>query len=242
MTLLPDDARWTGAGRPADAADHLPVTLRDGGTALLRPLRRDETAPLLDVFEQLSPASRLSRYLVALPRLTRTMTSALVDVDGCRHVAWLATVEGRPAGIARAVRTSSATAEVAFEVADRHQGRGLGALLLDTVTTVAAARGVRRLEATALPDNEASVHLLRRLGLGWVAADGLLEGSGPLQLLDPARVDRRAVLALADQRWAVSRSSAPVPADPPVSAPDRRGTFVMKVSATDTSDTMPMTV
>ena len=242
MTLLPDEARWNDSSRYAGDADHLPVVLRDSGTALLRPLQRDETEPLLDVFEQLSPASRLSRYLVPLPRLNRTMTAALADVDGCRHVAWLAVVEGRPAGIARAIRTSSSSAEVAFEVADRHQGRGLGTLLLDTVTTVAAARGVRRLEATALPDNEASVRVLRRLGLGWVAAGGLLEGSGPLRLLDPAQVDRRAVLALADQRWAVSRSSAPVPAVPPVSAPDRRGTFVMKVSATDTSDTMPMTV
>ena len=132
-----------------------------------------------------------------MPRLPRAMVEALAAVDGCRHEAGLATVDGRAAGIARAVRTESATAEVAFEVADRHHGRGLGAALLDAVTTVAAARGVRRLEATALPGNDPSVHLLRRLGMGWVAADGLLEGAGPLRLLDPARVDRGAVLALA---------------------------------------------
>ena len=201
MTLLPSaPLSWLDrfrAGAPAAPAGHVPVTLRDGGTALLRPLQPGETDPLLDVFEQLSAGSRASRYLVGMPRLPRPMVEALAAVDGCRHVAWLATVDGRAAGIARAVRTASATAEVAFEVADRHHGRGLGAALLDAVTTVAAARGVRRLEATALADNDASVHLLRRLGMGWVATDGLLEGCGTLRLLDPARVDRGAVLALA---------------------------------------------
>lgn len=85
---------------------------------------------------------------------------------------------------------------------------------------------------------------LERRGVGPRAstAAAVPRRSGPLRLLDPARVDRRAVLALADQRSAVSRSAAPVPADPPASAPDRRGTLVMKVSATDTSETMPMTV
>lgn len=201
MTLLPDETRsWSdpaGTALRADGAGHVPVVLRDGGTALLRPLLPGETGPLLDVFEQLSPASRSSRYLVGMPRLPRAMVDALAAVDGCRHLAWLATVEDRAAGIARVVRTGSGSAEVAFEVADRHHGRGLGTVLIDAVTTVAAARGVRRLEATALPGNDASVHLLRRLGLGWAATGGLLEGSGPLRLLDPARVDRAAVLALA---------------------------------------------
>ena len=201
MTLLPSDPYlWRDRlplGSPTDPAGHVPVTLRDGGTALLRPLRPGETDSLLDVFDQLSDRSRASRYLVGMPRLPRSMVQALAAVDGCRHIAWLATVDDRAAGIARAVRTESATAEVAFEVADRHHGLGLGAALLDAVTTVAAARGVRRLEATALADNDASVHLLRRLGMGWVAVDGLLEGSGALRLLDPARVDRGAVLALA---------------------------------------------
>jgi len=202
MTLLPSDPlSWRDrrvAGVPDTTVGHVPVTLRDGGTALLRPLLPGETDPLLDVFEQLSAGSRASRYLVGMPRLPRAMVTALAAVDGCRHLAWLASVDDRPAGIARVVRTGSATAEVAFEVADRHHGRGLGTALLDAVTTVAAARGVRRLEATALAGNDASVHLLRHLGVGWVATGGLLEGSGTLRLLDPARVDRGAVLALAD--------------------------------------------
>lgn len=188
----------------------VPVRLRDGRSAVLRPLRPGETEPLLEVFDELSPASRLGRYLVGMTRLPSPMVAALADVDGCRHAAWLAEVDGRPAGLARFVRTAPVSAELAFEVADRHHGHGLGTALVDAVTTVAAARGVRRLEATLLPDNHASAHLLRLLGLGLVAVGGLLEATGPLRLLDPARVDRAAVLAVADRHveWTTATPEA----------------------------------
>ena len=65
------------AGHPTAPADHVAVTLRDGGTALLRPLQSGETGPLLEVFEQMSTASRASRYLVGLPRLNGAMVAAL---------------------------------------------------------------------------------------------------------------------------------------------------------------------
>ena len=182
------------------ASDHVEVPLSGGASAALRPLRPGETEPLLAVFEQLSPASRADRYLVGVPRLPSPMLKALVDVDGYRHVAWLATVAGRPAGIARYVRVGAESAEVAFEVADAHQGRGLGTVLLDTVTTVAAAHGVRRVQATVLPSNAPSLRLLARLGIPLTLNDGLLEGEGPLRLLDPARVDRRAVVDLATRQ------------------------------------------
>ena len=185
--------------RSHPAPDHVDVALSRGGAAQLRPLHAGEREPLLAVFESLSPASRMDRYLVGVPRLPSSMLNALVAVDGHDHVAWLATVAGRPAGIARSIRVAPDTAEIAFEVADAHQGRGLGTVLMDTVTTVAAAHGVRRVTATVLPSNAASLRLLARLGIPLTLRDGLLEGEGPLRLLDPARVDRHAVVALAQR-------------------------------------------
>jgi RimJ/RimL family protein N-acetyltransferase len=182
--------------RNGRSLDHVVAPL-SRGTALLRPLRAGETEPLLSVFESMSPSSRLDRYLVGVPRLPSTMLAALADVDGHDHVAWLATVEGAPAGIARSIRVAPDTAEIAFEVADAHQGRGLGTVLLDTVTTLAATHGVRRVQATVMPTNAPSLRLLARLGIPLTLSDGLLEGEGPLRLLDPPRVDRRAVVALA---------------------------------------------
>jgi GNAT superfamily N-acetyltransferase len=184
-------------GRPPRLAEHVVVRLPDGGTTQLRPLAAGETAPLLEVFAGMSTAARADRYLAGLSRLPGAMLSALTSVDGCDHVAWLATVDGRPAGIARYLRTAPATAEVAFEVVDLHHGRGVGSALLDAVLTDAVLHGIRRLQATVAPTNPRSQRMLRRLGLALHDVGGLLEAEGPFRMLDPARVDRDAVAALA---------------------------------------------
>ena len=184
-----------------------PVRLRDGALATLRPLEPGETAPLLAVFAGMSADARALRYLTGLPRLPQPMLSVLSDVDGDRHVAWLATVEDEPAGIARYVRLPGCptTAEFAFEVVDHQHGRGLATVLLDAVTTVAAARGVRRVRATLHPSNTPSKHLLARVGADTRLVDGLLEADGPLRLLEPPSVDRSAVVRLACGRsWDVT--------------------------------------
>lgn len=172
--------------------------LRDGDRATIRPMRGDEADTLLSVFAEMSDASRTLRYLTGMPSLPRPMLSVLTDIDDDRHVAWAAFVAGAPAGIARYVRLpGSTTAEIAFEVVDRHHGRGLATVLLDAVTTVAAARGIRRFEATVAPSNVASRRLLERIGLTGRLVSGLVEVEGALQLLDPPAVDRGAVLRLA---------------------------------------------
>jgi GNAT superfamily N-acetyltransferase len=189
--------------------DAVRAELADGGTAMLRPLDRGESEPLLAVFDGMSDWSRYRRYLVGMPRLPKPMLDALTNVDGCRHAAWLATVDGRPSGIGRYVRDSADTADLAFEVVDEQQGRGLGSALLDTVATLARANGLTRITATVHPANSASVHLLRRFGLALHLDDGVLEGEAPLRLPDPARVDRGAVLDLAVRRARASGHRIP---------------------------------
>jgi RimJ/RimL family protein N-acetyltransferase len=183
--------------RPAHV--HLRVRLRDGGSALLRPLAGGEVAAVDDVFDGLSGRSRHQRFLVPMPRLPGAARRALSDVDGHRHVAWVALVDGVPVGLCRYVRTAPHTAEVAFEVVDAEQGRGIGSALVDAVATVADAAGITCLEATVAPDNGASIAVLDRVGVRLHPEDGLLEGRGRLRLPEPARVDRRAVLALSGQ-------------------------------------------
>jgi RimJ/RimL family protein N-acetyltransferase len=179
---------------------HVRVRLADGGAVILRPLHGGEINVLETVFDGLSPQSRQQRFLVPMPRLPGSARKALANVDGHDHVAWVAMLDGQPVGICRYVRTGPDTAEVAFEVVDAEQGRGIGLALVDAVTTVARANGITSLEATVEPDNRASVAMLSRLGIRLSMDDGLLEGSGQFRLLTPpSRVDRRAVLALSGQ-------------------------------------------
>ncbi|PUA80644.1 GNAT family N-acetyltransferase [Nocardioides currus] len=179
-------------------ACHVRVRLADGGAVILRPLRGGEIHVLETVFEGLSAQSRQQRFLVPTPRLSGSARRALADVDGRDHVAWVAMTDGEPVGICRYVRTGPETAEIAFEVVDAHQGRGIGSALVDAVTTVARANGITRLEATVDPGNRASVTMLGRLGVRLAMDDGLLEGNSAFSLLDPpSPVDRGAVRSLA---------------------------------------------
>jgi GNAT superfamily N-acetyltransferase len=168
-----------------------------------------ESAPLLEVFAGLSAESRASRYLVGMPRLPGPMVRRLSATDGQVSIAWLASVDDRAAGIGRYVRTNEdpCTVDVALEVVDVHQRRGLGTALLDTITTLASANGVRHLHATVLPQNTASLRLLSRIGISMSWDGGVLEGTAPLRLLDPRAVDRRSVVELA-------RLGASTPAEP----------------------------
>jgi GNAT superfamily N-acetyltransferase len=194
----------SGLHLPVPAVDghrgSTPVALRGGGVAELRPLRAGETEALLTVFGGMSPSSRALRYLTGLPDLPRPLLSMLTDVDRDRHVAWVALVAGEPAGIARYVRLAGCptSAELAVEVVDRLHGRGLATGLFDAVTTVAHARGVRRVQGTLDASNTASRRLMERVGARHATVDsGVLELEGRLRLLEPPVVDRGAVLRLA---------------------------------------------
>lgn len=193
MSLMPSSSPSALDNR----ACHMWARLADGSLVVLRPLRRGETQMLETVFAGLSTQSRTQRYLVLTPHLLSSTRRLLADVDGRNHVAWLALVRGCPVGICRYVRTAEDGAEVAFEVIDAEQGRGLGSVLLDAVTTVAHSNGIEWLEAVVQPDNAASAALLARVGVTLICDDGVLEGRGRLRLMERARVDRRAVLALA---------------------------------------------
>ena len=167
------------------------------GVALVRPLAYGDEITLDAVFDGLSTASRYDRYLTGVPRLTPSMRSALTDVDGRNHIAWVAEVDGQPAAIGRLVRMLPDEAELALEVVDHLQGHGLGTALLDTLLTAASVSGINRVRATVLPSNDRSLRLLRRLGMTFRPDGGLLEGTAAVRLPDTSSVDRAAVVRLA---------------------------------------------
>jgi RimJ/RimL family protein N-acetyltransferase len=153
----------------------------------IRPLASEEADVLDQVFAGMSPASRQARYLAPLTRLTPQVRAALSAVDGDRHVAFVAEV-GRgthrtPIGLARYVIDGLDRAEVAYEVVDAWQGRGIGDRLVATLVRTARERGIGELHATLAPDNDASLVLLRRHlpTLRLVREGGVLEASGNLR-------------------------------------------------------------
>jgi N-acetylglutamate synthase-like GNAT family acetyltransferase len=126
----------------------------------VRPLRAGDTSVVQAVFDRLEARSRLLRYGGAKNVLLPADLAALARVDANHHVLVAYAADG-PIGIARLVRSGKA-AEVAVEIVDAWQARGVGKLLMERLAADARAAGIERLEATVQLHNTASRALMRR--------------------------------------------------------------------------------
>jgi GNAT superfamily N-acetyltransferase len=132
----------------------------------IRVYRAEDAGVAETVFAGMSPSSRRRRYLAAVDALSPKALTALNAVDGDRHVAYVAEVgrgrKRRPVGVARYVIDGPSRAEVAYEVVDAWQGRGVGTRLVGALVAAARSRGLEALHATVLSDNAASLAVLQR--------------------------------------------------------------------------------
>jgi GNAT superfamily N-acetyltransferase len=131
------------------------------GSIRLRELTGAEFDVLDTVFEGLSPASRYRRFHGATPRLSPRVRDRLVAVDGRTHIAVAAFAGAEPVGIARIVAPDDGPAELAVEVVDEWQHRGIGSRLVGTVAELGRAAGHRQLVASVLTENRDARRLLR---------------------------------------------------------------------------------
>ena len=146
---------------------------KHGPTIVVRPLRNGDIDTVLTVFHRLSEQSRRRRFNGAKARLTEEELWALARADATHH-ALVAYVEGDadPVAIARLVRDGQA-AEIAFEVANDYQQRGIGTALTEELLADARAAGITEITALVTSDNPAAISLLRRaLGVLDVSLQG----------------------------------------------------------------------
>jgi len=141
--------------------------LPDGSEVLLRPLEPEDGDLLLDIFAELGPLSRERRFLTPKHTLTGSDLRQLTAVDHHDHeaIVALSTVDCRPVGVARFVRSAAApdTADVAVVVVDAWQARGLGTVLASSLLGRARELGVGRFSLLMARDNEAAVKLMHRV-------------------------------------------------------------------------------
>jgi ribosomal protein S18 acetylase RimI-like enzyme len=162
------------------------ATARDGTVVQLRPLRRDERDLVVGFFNGLSADSRYQRFLQPMPRLPEAYLRQLVDVDGCRHVAVVAIVDGECVGMGRYIALSDEpdAAEVEVTVTDRYQGRGIGRLLVGALWPSAAQAGVVTFVCYVHPTNRPMLKCLRSLGVEFAYRRDLGLVEGRLRLAD----------------------------------------------------------
>ena len=153
--------------------------LPDGGAVAIRPIRASDAPALASAYARLGERSRYRRFLSAARRLPARELRYLTAVDHHCHEALVA-LDPRSeeiVGVARYVRLPGRLdeAELAEEVVDGWQRRGVGRLLLGAITGLARADGIERFRAVVASENVPVHRALRRLGASSHAVDGEVE-------------------------------------------------------------------
>jgi acetyl coenzyme A synthetase (ADP forming)-like protein len=141
------------------------VALRDGSTVHVRPTRPDDREALLAFLRDLSVESRRLRFFSPGANL-QSIADWASGVDYDRRYGVVATGGRGQRIVAHAAyeRVDGDRAEVAFEVADDYQGRGIGTILLAHLAEAANEAGVEVFEASVLPDNYRMAEVFRESG------------------------------------------------------------------------------
>ena len=148
------------------------VTLRDGTTVTIRPIRPDDARRLQELFARLSPESISLRFLGQPRELPYEQAEQLANVDYRTRMALVATREqGDEEHVIAVARyavnpaTGPDLAEAAIVVEDEYQHRGLGTHLLKRLVAYARTHGIHAFMATVRHDNVQIMRFVRHSGL-----------------------------------------------------------------------------
>lgn len=140
------------------------VVLRDGATAHVRPIVPSDAEGIQRMHAKQSPESIYLRFFAPMPTIPPKDLERFVNVDYNDRVALVMVAGDEIIGVGRYDRLDENSAEVAFNIADAHQGRGIGSILLEHLTAVARERGLSVFTAEVLPQNRSMLQVFAAAG------------------------------------------------------------------------------
>ena len=145
----------------ADRAAELAPAGRDLGSkrsraeVVIRGLELSDRDFVASILEQLGWQSRIQRFLAPRPILSQRDLSIITNVDGFDRGGTIAFAGSSPIGAAHYASTAAPeVAEIAVEVVDDWQRRGVGRSLLAELRVSALRAGYRRVEWFAFESNQ----------------------------------------------------------------------------------------
>jgi RimJ/RimL family protein N-acetyltransferase len=149
------ESAWTGD-----------VVLRDGESVRVRPVRPDDGPALEALHSGLSKESVYFRYFSARRVLPQSQIDEFTHLDYRDRMGFVVEFDGELIAHGCYHRREQTTeAEVAFEVAERHWGRGLATVLLHKLAEAARRSGLTRLTAHVLTENHRMLDVFHDAGL-----------------------------------------------------------------------------
>lgn len=141
------------------------VVLRDGGTGHLRPMTAADADAVQAFHMAQSQNSIYLRFFTYKSKLTAKELRRFTELDYRNRVAFVITRGGEIIGIGRYDRLDDPSeAEVAFNVSDANQGRGLGSILLEHLAAAARENGIGKFSAEVLPENRKMIQVFSEAG------------------------------------------------------------------------------
>jgi acetyltransferase len=149
-----------------------------GHALLVRPIRPEDGRRLMDFYAMASPADMRLRFFMSRREVPHSELARYSQIDYDREMTFiaLAASESGEQTMVAEVRAvcdpDNLRAEFAMQVASDWQGKGLGRLLLNKLTSYLRERGTAEVVGQCLRENAAMASLARSLGFE-VAADAV---------------------------------------------------------------------
>jgi acetyltransferase len=143
------------------------VTLRDGATVLLRPLRPEDARLYPDFLSEVSHDDLRLRFFAPMRQLSPAMIDKLVHYDPHSAMAFIAIekASGQMLGVVRLHDDDAGeSGEFAILLRTRLKGHGLGWLMMKHMIANAKEKGLRTVHGQVLAENVTMLLMCEELG------------------------------------------------------------------------------
>ncbi len=138
---------------------------KKGKEVLLRPIKPEDEPMEAEMFTHFSEQTQRFRFFGKIKDITHEMLIKYTQIDYDREIAIIAESGEKMLGVVRLISNPyDESAEFAIVVADPYQKQGLGGEMTDYMIKIAKDRGIKKIFAYYLQDNEIIEHIFEKRG------------------------------------------------------------------------------
>lgn len=144
-------------------------TLKDKKKVVLRPIKPEDEPMEAEMFTHFSKETQRHRFFRQIKDITHELLQRYTQIDYDREIAMIAELTDKKVkkmiGVVRLMADPyNETAEFAIVVADPWQKLGLGNKFTEYILKIAEERGIKKIYAKFLPDNDVMIKIFERHG------------------------------------------------------------------------------